>query len=212
MKNSSIISAIIGGTFFAVPYLGLSVGILPSLAIGVCAFGAGELMFKTKDKVENNETKKTLYEVLSEARESNREIYNMTTKVEDNELKQSIKEINETVTKIINTIEKNPNKFNKMNNFFEYYLPRTLIILNKYDEIENQKLEAEESSKFMEQTRDMIKKINKAFKTQLSNLYQSDIVDTDAEMKVFDSMLKADGYDLTNDFKKIDKKGDRNEE
>ena len=54
----------------------------------------------------------------------------------------------------------------------------------------------------MKQTEEMIEKINNAFKSQLSNLYQADIVDTDAEMKVFETMLKADGYDTSNDFKK----------
>ena len=39
-----------------------------------------------------------------------------------------------------------------------------------------------------------MQKINLAFKNQLSNLYQSDIIDTDAEMKVFESMLKSEGY------------------
>ena len=53
----------------------------------------------------------------------------------------------------------------------------------------------------MTQTKNMMEKINDAFKNQLSNLYQSDIVDTDAEMKVFEGMLKADGYDTSNDFK-----------
>ena len=44
--------------------------------------------------------------------------------------------------------------------------------------------------------------LNEAFKKQLSNLYQSDMIDTDAEMKVFDTMLKSDGYDVDdNDFK-----------
>ena len=88
-----------------------------------------------------------------------------------------------------------------MNNFFEYYLPVTLNILTRYDEIENQKLSSEESKKFMSQTKNMMEKINNAFKNQLSNLYQSDIVDTDAEMKVFEGMLKADGYDTSTDFK-----------
>ena len=69
-------------------------------------------------------------------------------------------------------------------------------ILNKYDEIENQRLTSEESKKFMESAKGMIQKINKAFKKQLSNLYQSDMIDTDAEMKVFDSMLKSDGYSV----------------
>ena len=89
-----------------------------------------------------------------------------------------------------------------MNNFFGYYLPVTINILTKYDEIENQKLNTEDSKKFMESTQKMVKKINEAFTKQLSNLYQSDMIDTDAEMKVFDTMLKSDGYDVDdNDFK-----------
>lgn len=142
-----------------------------------------------------------MYETLKEAKEKNVQISHMIPKIEDTNMKQNIKQINESVTKIINTIEKNPDKFSKMNTFFEYYLPRTLTILTKYDEIENQALTTEESKKFMKQTQNMIEKINQAFKKQLSNLYQADIVDTGAEMKVFDSMLKADGYD-ENDFKK----------
>ena len=44
MKNSEVISAVVGGAFFAVPYLALSVPILPSLAIGATAFVAGEFI------------------------------------------------------------------------------------------------------------------------------------------------------------------------
>lgn len=127
----------------------------------------------------------------------------MVPQIESSSLQKNIKEIHETANKIIETIEKNPGKAKKANNFFDYYLPVTLNILRKYDEIENQKLSSEDGKKFMNQTEDMIEKINKAFKSQLSNLYQSDIIDTDAEMKVFESMLKADGYDTTDDFKNI---------
>ena len=74
---------------------------------------------------------------------------------------------------------------------------KTYVFGNK-----NQKLNTEDSKKFMESTQKMVKKINEAFKKQLSNLYQSDMIDTDAEMKVFDTMLKSDGYDVDdNDFK-----------
>ena len=200
MKNSSIISAIIGGTFFAVPYLALSVSILPSLAIGACAFGAGELLLHNK-KEETNETSKSMYDVLNEAKSKNKQILDMETKVDIAELRKNIREIGETVSKMIKTIEKKPEKFKKMSNFFDYYLPVTLSILRKYDEIENQNLSSEDGKKFMAQTESMVGKINNAFKNQLSNLYQSDIVDTDAEMKVFDSMLRADGYDTSSDFK-----------
>lgn len=131
----------------------------------------------------------------------NQKIERVISKIEDAELVNIIKEINETSTKIIDTIESKPEKYKKNNNFFNYYLPVTVNILNKYDEIENQRLTTEESKKFMESTKEMVTKINDAFKKQLSNLYQSDMIDTDAEMKVFDSMLKADGYNFDDDFK-----------
>lgn len=212
MKNSSIVSALIGGTFFAVPYLALSVGIVPSLAIGACAFGAGELLLHEKKSEKLKETNRSLYDTLLEAKNKNKQILEMESKLESTDLKKNIKEINQTVNKIIATIEKKPEKYKKMGNFFEYYLPVTLKILEKYDDIENQRLSSIDSKKFMKQTENMIEKINSAFKNQLSNLYQADIVDTDAEMKVFNSMLKADGYDTENDFIKIEKEKEDKDE
>ncbi len=200
MKNSSIISAIIGGTFFAVPYLALSAGILPSLAIGACAFGAGELILHNKKQEDLQDKTKNLYDILNEAKNKNKQIMDMETKVDNPELRKNIKEIGETVNKMIKTIEQKPEKLKNMSNFFNYYLPVTFNILKKYDEIENQRLSSNEGKQFMQQTESMIEKINNAFKNQLSNLYQTDMVDTDAEMKVFETMLKADGYDTSNDF------------
>ena len=124
----------------------------------------------------------------------------MIPKIESKEVVDNIKQINDSVSKIINTVEKKPEKYKIMNNFFNYYLPTTISILNKYDEIENQKLATGEGQKFMESSEELIKNINEAFKKQLSNLYQSDMIDTDAEMKVFYSMLKADGFDGEKDF------------
>ena len=180
----------------------MSAGILPSLAIGACAFGAGELLLHNK-KEEITENNKSMYDVLNEAKNKNKQIFEMESKVDSSELRKNIREIGETVSKMIKTIEKKPEKFKKMSNFFDYYLPVTLNILRKYDEIENQNLSSEDGKKFMAQTESMVEKINNAFKNQLSNLYQTDMVDTDAEMKVFETMLKADGYDTTNDFKNI---------
>lgn len=144
---------------------------------------------------------KSLAEAVQEARDMNNKIEKTIPKIEDTELVDIIKEINATVNKIINTYESKPEKYKNSNNFFNYYLPVTVNIINKYDEIENQSLTTEESQKFMKSTKEMVAKINEAFKKQLSYLYQSDMIDTDAEMKVFESMLKADGYNIDDDFK-----------
>lgn len=123
----------------------------------------------------------------------------MSSKIDKPETINEIKEISLSINKIITTIEKEPKKYKRMNNFFEYYLPTTLNIIKKYDEIENQSLTTQEGKKFMESSEKMISKINSSFKNQLSKLYQSDMIDTDAEMKVFNNMLNADGYNNEND-------------
>jgi len=206
--KGSLASAVIGGAFFAIPYIGLGVSLLPSLGIGAVAFGAGNLLFSSdaKDKVEKVAKEMTLYDTLKQAKEQNAQIQNIMGKLEDPELVKNVGEIHDTVTKIIDTVSRKPDKIKKTNSFFNYYLPVTLNILSKYDDIENQKLDSKDSEKFMKKTQEMISKINKSFKTQLSNLYQADIIDTDAEMKVFESMLNSEGFDIS-DFNTENKEG-----
>ena len=193
MKNKEIVSATIGGLFFAVPYLALSAPLLPSLAVGAIAFGAGELVFGDY-KLTLKETNRSLYDMLEDAKKQNKHIVDMIPMIEDEEIQKELNEINDSVTKIIDTISKNPKKIDQTDNFFDYYLPITVKLVDRYDEIENQKLSSAESKKFFASTNKMVKEINKAYKKILDNLYKKDLVDMDAEMKVFNSLLKADGY------------------
>lgn len=175
-------------------------GIVPSLIIGVAAFGAGELLLSDSKKEKTlKDTDINLYELLKNAKNQNDEILKMIPKIEDSEIKKDLNEIYDTVEKILYTVSTKPSKKKKLNNFFDYYLPVTLKILNKYDEIENQRLSSRDGELFMSRAKNMIQEMKEAFKKQLANLYQSDLVDADAELKVLDSMLKADGFD-TSDF------------
>lgn len=193
MKNKDITSAIVGGGFFAIPYLALSVTFLPALAMGAAAFVGTELLLSGKPKLTLKETDKPLYLKLETAKKQNKVIINNITNIEDEDIKRNLKDIHETVKNIIETIENKPKKAKNINNFFEYYLPVFVSIVQKYDEIENQRLKDKESKNFMNKAADMIKEAKSAFNNILSGLYESDIVDADAEMKVFNSMVKADG-------------------
>ncbi|MBQ6547059.1 MAG: 5-bromo-4-chloroindolyl phosphate hydrolysis family protein [Bacilli bacterium] len=194
MKNKEIVSAIVGSTFFAIPYLGLSITLGPALAIGAAAFGASELVLsgvKTKEILKD--TNRSLYLKINKARKENKEILNLISKVESEETKKNLKEIHDTVNKIIATVEENPKKEDSLGNFFEYYLPVLIKIVKKYDEVENQKLGSSEGQDFMKKADKMIADTNRAFGTILSDLYEKDIIDADADMKVYNIMLKADG-------------------
>ena len=193
MKNKEVVSAAVGGIFFAVPYLALAVPIVPSLIIGAMAFGAGELVFD-EAKLTLKDTNRSLYDMLETAKKQNKHILDMIPRIEDETLKKQLNEIHESIAKIISTISKKPEKAKQTHNFFDYYLPITVKLVDRYDEIEDQKLSSSESKKFFQSTNKMIGEINKAYQKILANLYKKDIVDMDAEMKVFDTLLKADGF------------------
>ncbi len=194
MKNKEVLSALLGSTFFAIPYIALSTALVPSLAIGVAAFTASELMLSSvKGKETLRDTDRTLYSKLSTAKKQNKEILDLIPKVEKDETRKNLNEIHDTVNKIIEVVETKPKKAKKIDNFFEYYLPVLIKIVNRYDEIENNDLNSKEGKDFMVKADKMISDTNGAFKTILSSLYQNDIIDADADMKVYDMMLKADG-------------------
>ncbi len=193
MKHKDTISAFIGSAFFAVPYLALSLPILPSVLIGASAFVAGELIL-TKNKKTLKEENFNLYKVLENAKKQNKRIIEAKSYINNYEIKAYLTSINESTSKIIKAIEKTPKKIKNIDNFFDYYLPITVKIINRYDEIENNDLSSKDSKKFMSSTINMLSSIDKAFKNILNNLYQKEIIDMSAEMKVFSSMLKADGF------------------
>lgn len=193
IKYKEAVSAVVGSAFFAIPYLALSLPLLPSALIGTGAFIAGELLLSSDEK--NQIPTESVKKILDSAKDESKDIYNMRNKIEDEDLKKYIINISTSANKIISTIEKEPKKLRKIANFFDYYLPVTLSIIKRYDEIENQNLSSQEMKEFISSTKLMLKSADEAFNKILERLYQNDMINIDADMKVFNSMLKADGYD-----------------
>lgn len=195
MKKEYIYSCLLGGTFFAVPYLACGLAALPSAAIGIAAYGAGILIFRDKKKIDISDNLEIDDRIaIKKAKDLTTKMQNISKQLESPQLVKNVKSIVITTNKIIETVEKKPEKIKKVRNFLNYYLPVTMKILERYDEIENQKLNTKDSKKFMSSVEEMIAKIKTAFEEQLSNIYQTEMVDTDAELKVFESMLKSDGF------------------
>lgn len=201
MKKKYIVPVVLGGVFFAVPYVALNIPVLPSAAVAGIAYGAGWLITKGRDTDrELNLASENDALTIKNAKEMTVQLLNLTRQLDSEKLILNIKEIVDIANKIIDTIERKPEKLENAKKFLNYYLPVTIKIIKRYDEIENQKLETEETRKFMNSIQEMVEKIKKAFKEQLENMYRSDMIDTKAEIKVFESMLKADGFLLDDDF------------
>ena len=193
MKNKNIISSVVGAGFFAVGYLGLSLALPPALLLGATSFVASELIINGAKKEEIKEL--TFKDRIIDAKNKNKHIKDMINSVDDTDVQKDLEEITKTSSKIINAIEKNNMKNKTVTKFLDYYLPICVKIVDRYDDIENQSLTSKDSKKFMEDSKRIISDTNKAFKKILNILYQSDILNADAEMKVYNSILKSDGYE-----------------
>ena len=203
MKNGPIFAGIAGGICFAVPFW-IGLGVPVSVGAGLLGLGAGALVFSDdKSSSKDDGKEESFNDKISRAKKLNSDLINMINKVEDNDLKTDIRSIYQTADKIINTVSKNPKKIKYVESFFDYYLPETLKLLYRYDEIENQRL-GKSGDDFMKKMRDMVSKLKDAFNEQLVHLYKEDMVNTSADMKVLDSMMKSEGFG-ENDFKQIGK-------
>ena len=194
MKNRNVISSVIGAGFFAVGYLGLALPIAPALAIGAVSFAASELVISGSKKIEEKK-ELSFKEQILEAKRENNYLKDMVNKIDDEIIAKDLEEITKSSTKIINRIEESNLQNKTANKFLDYYLPVCVKIVGRYDEIENQSLTSRDSKKFMQDGAKLLKATNKAFRKILNSLYQSEIIDADAEMKVFNGMLTADGFD-----------------
>ena len=120
MKGKEIISAALGGTFFAIPYLGLSIALGPSLIIGAAAFGASELICSSvKEKVTLKDTNRSLYDKINKATKENKEILDLIPKVSNEEVRKNLNDIHSIVSKILDVVTKEPNKAKRIDNFLE---------------------------------------------------------------------------------------------
>lgn len=195
MKNKEVISGMLGGAFFAATYLLAGIPVLPAVLFGGAAFiGSELLMSKTNIFVFDKVDEKNVEEVLSDARNKNKYILSMVDKIDDEDIKKYLKEIYTSTSKIINTVAKNKKKIKQTEKFFTYYLPATIGIISKYDELENQKLSSSDAKKFFESAHESLKEINSSFKKILNELYESDIENATADIKVLNNLLKSEGF------------------
>ena len=196
MKNKNIISSIVGAGFFAISYLAIPIDLIPSLLVGAASFVASELVISNNKKIEEF-IEPTFKEKVINAKKQISYLKDMISKIEDEKMQNDLKDIITSSNKIINRIEENELKNKTATKFMDYYLPVCVKIVGRYDEIENQSLTSRDSKEFMQNSGKILKATSKAFKKILNSLYQNEIVDADAEMKVFNGMLKADGFDET---------------
>lgn len=195
MKKKYILSGIIGGLFFIASYVLLNLNIGWSIIITFVAFLASIFIFKDEYNLDDlgisndNEYRKLLQESQSDLKK----LKVMVGQIDDTKICKNVSNITKIADKIFKVLIKNPEKIASASKFLNYYLPITIRILQRFDEMTGQNLTSDSALELLDRIRGLIINIEIAFENQLNNLYNSDVVDTSAEIKVFETMLKSDG-------------------
>lgn len=213
MKISYIISVVIGILCFCLLYIGLDLNIIFSIVISIILYFSCTMILNKKDETQEKVNIELIeYEkVYSEAISIIKKIDKLENEIENDSIKNNIKNICDTSNKIVTSLKENPKKTKQVRKFIDYYLPFTLNILNQYNTIEDQELTSKESVEFMSRVEQMLDRVKDACEKQLNNMYEVDLLNTNADIKVFETMLKSDGLvdDNMNIIKVEEKEGEQ---
>lgn len=129
-----------------------------------------------------------------------RNIRHANDRIADPELSRKIDRLEQISGLIFKEVEEHPEKRNSIHTFFDYYLPTTQKLLDTYAEFEETGVEGEnlrQAKARIEQTMDLIVD---GFEHQLDQLYSSDAMDVDSDIRVMEAMLKRDTASAAKDF------------
>ncbi len=115
-----------------------------------------------------------------------------TSLIDNKDITEPLKNIVSTLHSILETIEKNPSKYESARGFLERYLPTLIGILDRYNVMEDKGL-AHHGSEFRAQVEGFMPEFERAFAKQLQALYKDDVLDASLDIDVLQSTLRAEG-------------------
>jgi len=102
--------------------------------------------------------------------------------------------------KIFREVEEHPEKLKQASTFFDYYLPTTLKLLATYSEFEEAGVEGENLNAAKQRIESIMDNLLENFERQLDELYRSEAMDVDADIRVMENMLNRDLSSVERDF------------
>jgi hypothetical protein len=121
------------------------------------------------------------------------EIRHMDELIENEEVSQKIRRIEEVTASVFDQVKQNPSKLDQIRTFMNYYLPTTLKLLNAYAQLEKQKVAGENVRISKERIEKMLSQLVFAFEQQLDQMFEADAQDISSDITVLERMMAKDG-------------------
>ena len=141
-----------------------------------------------------------LQSVIYQGKRAIADIRRLNDEIPDERISAQIDLIERLTAQIFDCVRKNPKKLSQIRQFLNYYLPTTIKLMEQYVTLQNQSLKTENITEGMQEIEDLLDKVIIAFQRQLDALFEADIVDITADIRVMEQMMASEGLTNKKDF------------
>ena len=141
-----------------------------------------------------------LQSVIYQGKRAIADIRRLNDEIPDERISAQIDLIERLTAQIFDCVRKNPKKLSQIRQFLNYYLPTTIKLMEQYVTLQNQSLKTENITEGMQKIEDLLDKVIIAFQRQLDALFEADVVDITADIRVMEQMMASEGLTNKTDF------------
>ena len=128
------------------------------------------------------------------------DIRRLNDEIPDERMSAQIDLIERLTAQIFDCVRQHPEKLSQIRQFLNYYLPTTIKLMEQYVTLQNQSVKTENITEGMQKIEDLLDKVIVAFQRQLDALFESDVVDITADIRVMEQMMASEGLTNKKDF------------
>ena len=141
----------------------------------------------------NEEVDKLNDELFNKAVDDFNAIQKEIKRIHDESLRKQLRKMQGIAQNFLTYLQQHPERMSLSRRFVDYYQDRALLLVRKYEELENTGLEAQEVQQAKWEIKQLLDKFDEAYEDQFSKVLNAQLMDLDAEMKVMKQNMAADG-------------------
>lgn len=141
-----------------------------------------------------------LQSVIYQGKRAIADIRRLNDEIPDERISAQIDLIERLTAQIFDCVRKKPKKLSQIRQFLNYYLPTTIKLMEQYVTLQNQSLKTENITEGMQKIEDLLDKVIIAFQRQLDALFEADVVDITADIRVMEQMMASEVLTNKKDF------------
>ena len=141
-----------------------------------------------------------LQSVIYQGKRAIADIRRLNDEIPDERMSAQIDLIERLTAQIFDCVRQHPEKLSQIRQFLNYYLPTTIKLMEQYVTLQNQSVKTENITEGMQKIEDLLDKVIVAFQRQLDALFESDVVDITADIRVMEQMMASEGLTNKKDF------------